>query len=240
MSSRSELLEDLALEIRESLDCFYDAGLVMDANPVKAFEHWPLFPKDLGYKNEERYHECLLSWEGAAGLSYLFDDFQNTGHYRSIINNRDFNLLLRDGSVIQIFYKTFEGQIAQHRLAFFPAPYEFLEEDLTELSFSDIIEALNENDLKTRLRLVSPIRFDYDKNKRDAFHPHSHLTLSRSTCRIPVYGPVSCAHFVRFIIFHFFQEFWHVPSVAELEPKIWKRTLDHPVSDELFLDTSLR
>jgi hypothetical protein len=99
---------------------------------------------------------------------------------------------------------------------------------------------LSESDLKSRLRLVSPIRFDFDSRISDPLHHCSHVTTLKSTCRIPAYGPVSVGHFIRFVLTHFYQEEILEDSLEELDALMYGRTLHVPPGHELFLESSIR
>lgn len=97
--------------------------------------------------------------------------------------------------------------------------------------------ALAEVASKARVRLRSPIRFDFDREGQGPGHPASHIHLTHEECRWPVFGPISLGHFIRFIFRHFY------PEVAAREEHLleWplrfgNRSITQHEEGELFID----
>jgi hypothetical protein len=72
----------------------------------------------------------------------------------------------------------------------------------------EILEDLSPQELKERLNLQSPIRFDFNREKAREDHPASHVHMLRNECRIPVFAPLSIGHFVKFVFRQFYPEKW--------------------------------
>lgn len=154
--------------------------------------------------------------------------------YTEIESNDGYHIKLPDGGLL-IFQYTFSGsgQIAKHRLCYFPS---------FELPTIDEAPHLYENDelygdvvLKKLVRF--PIRFDYDPDShKDVEHPKSHLTLGQyENCRIPVNAAVSPNAFVMFLLRNFYSRSYRknknkldkkpvpiqsMPTVTEAERRI--------------------
>ena len=63
-----------------------------------------------------------ILWEGYKNLSFTLKDIAYTEVYNSLILNKDYNLLLFDGAVIQMKYKFRNKSISEHILIFYPNP----------------------------------------------------------------------------------------------------------------------
>jgi len=159
-------------------------------------------------------------------------------HYIDIIKKNDFNLLLSDGSVIQIAYKIFSEEIQWHRLCFFPCPIAFSDEELTEYTILDLFDVLSPEELIARTKMVTYVRFDFDRNFSDERHAHSHFTFGNSDCRVPVYGPISITHFAEFIIQNFLASRFDIPNYQGFGQSLYGRTLPLRHSHPLFLESA--
>lgn len=181
----------------------------------------------------------ILSWSGSANLSYLFGEYTTLEHYLETLHRRDFSFVFSDGAIAQIFYKIEDDEISQHRLCYMPCPLSYEKEEWLGYSIDEIISALDFENLKSSLRMSSPVRFDFDSKFCDDRHAHSHVTFNKDSCRVPAYGAVSIGHFARFITRYFYEGAFDLRSdLEELRPMIYTRTLSHPITHELHFDTS--
>lgn len=220
-------MNSIVKRIKDDFSIFVDSmteqGFLLDMNPLTAFES----------KNG-----TLLSWSSTAGLAYLFTDYANIAQYVELLQRRDFSLCLIDGGLIQIEYRLDKDGIIGHRLCYTPCPFEYKSEDWEGISLADIPYLLSEKELLERTRLASPFRFDFDINFSDEKHAHAHVSVNRQTCRIPAYGPISLAHFLRFVMRYFQEEMFDSGSWwTELSPKLYTRTLPRPVPHELYIES---
>lgn len=140
--------------------------------------------------------------------SLILDDPACIANYVALLDRRDYSYLMGDGAIIQISY-TFEGNsIDRHRLLYHPCPFSidtsFLEEP--DLSLSDLIREFYMQDPVQSVALSSPIRFDYAPEDAADFHPASHLTLNKQTCRIPVRAPMRFDQFMKFVLENFYPD----------------------------------
>jgi hypothetical protein len=139
--------------------------------------------------------------------------FATIDEYQRLVQNRQYNSILFDGSLLQISYTFRRNNLIKHRLCFYPCPF-YLEPDEWELyqqaglGLLDIFEPLSFDKFQNHLRLQSPVRFDFDLDSATEDHPASHLHLLREDCRIPVFAPLSIGHFVQFVFRHFYPEQW--------------------------------
>jgi hypothetical protein len=170
----------------------------------------------------------------------LFGEFSRLTGYLQSIERREYNFCLSDGAFIQIYYQIEGDEIARHRLCYHPCPFDIEQSEAEEFSLLDFCDLLDAEELRSRLRLVSPIRFDFDSRLADARHHYSHVTTLKSSCRIPAYGPVSVGHFLRFVLSHFYQEHFSEASLEDLEAIMYVRTLHAPPGHEMFFESSVR
>lgn len=145
-----------------------------------------------------------ISFSGAANLGVVLKNVSYEVIYEELKRNQSYNFKMIDGALIQIMYKFIDGEIAAHRLAFFPSP------NLLEYQNNPEIYELDEIYAEVIMKNVVtlPIRFDFDVSN-DIFielhHPKSHLTLGQySNCRIPVSGPITPWGFMDFILRNFY------------------------------------
>ena len=188
----------------------------------------------------ESQQRTMLSWSGGAHLCYLYGEYSTLEHYCAILEQRDFCLCFADGGLVQIRYDIKDRAIISHRLCYFPCPFSFDSEDSEGVSLSVLPLLFSANELRSRIKLASPIRFDFDAELSDERHARSHVSLNKETCRLPAYGPVSLGHFFRFILRYFYEtEFSSLNEWERLRPRFFRRTLQHPPPHEFHLETAL-
>jgi hypothetical protein len=170
----------------------------------------------------------FVTWQGSGNAGSLIAGRGDPTleDYREWLVGRQYNCLLRDGAMIQVSVSFESQQLVHYRMCYWPCPVALDDDALTQSdSAVDVIEwavarALErwiakpvDDDVSDEsnpemgtivanagagdLRMTTPIRFDFDIST--ASHPVSHLTIGRACCRIPVYGPISLGHFVRFV-----------------------------------------
>ena len=182
----------------------------------------------------------VLSWSGGAHLSYLFAEYSTLEHYQAILDLRDFCFCFSDGGLVQIRYEIQDRAIIRHRLCYFPCPFSFTYEDSEGISLAELPYLFSAEELRTRLRLATPIRFDFDAEFTDGHHAHSHFSINKESCRVPAYGPVSLGHFLRFVLRYFYEtEFVGLGEWDVLKPRFYQRTLCYPSPHELHLESAV-
>lgn len=222
MSSTARRLQG---EFELFLDELTERGLLIDSNSLAV----------LRYGNRTR-----LSWSASAGLGYLFTDHSTIEQYVEVLERRDFSLCLHDGGLAQIDYTLSGDEIVAHRLCYIPCPFQYEVADWPGISLASIPSLMSAGELIRDARLVSPIRFDFDVAFADHRHAHSHLTLNKQTCRIPVYGPVSPGHFFRFVLRYFYESNFDTgPWLESVRPKLFSRTLGHPSPHEMHIESAV-
>jgi hypothetical protein len=163
-------------------------GLVDDQNYA--------FLRDVSHNREE------VTFSTGENFSYVLRNAPYLDIYKTIKQERDFNVSLADGAMLQLQY-LFEGEdVVRHRLAFFPSPdlTEFQNEP--EIYESDVIYA----EILDRRVVATPMRFDFD---RDGFiaevHPMAHVTIGQyKNCRIPMRSALCPFRFFEFILKSFY------------------------------------
>lgn len=221
----AELGQRISENFHGFLDLLIERNLLIDSNPL-------LLIKSIKGTN--------LTWSTSTGLSYLFTDYASIDQYVEILNRRDFNFCLYDGGLIQIEYFIKDDEIFKHRLCYIPCPFSYDPLSWEGIALSDIPSMMSASDLLKDARLTSPIRFDFDAEFSDEKHAFSHLTLNKSSCRVPAYGPISLGHFFRFILRYFYEvEFDLGLGWEEFRPKLYSRTLIHPSPHEMHIESAI-
>lgn len=219
------LASHILREYNSVLDELIERELLIDSNAL------------LSFKSQ---NGTVLTWSNNTHLSYLFGEHSTVKHYRSILECRDFCFCFIDGGVIQVRYDIEDGEIVAHRLCYFPCPFSFSPEDVEGIALSELPLLFSAEELLMRFRLASPIRFDFDATFNDDYHAYSHVSINKETCRIPVYGPVSLGHFIRFVLRYFYQrDALYIEDWECVRPKLYNRTLQHPSPYELHLETTV-
>jgi hypothetical protein len=161
--------------------------------------------------------------------------FGSFADYRRLLEDRQYNLVLSDGSLIQAFLAFRHDSLVKHSICYYPCPVQlpiipFDPSDLPELvdsrlfgaletcewlpsTLHDVQQADQFEDQDDRgegyaLRMRAPLRFDFDPEAATPFHPTSHLHLGDSESRIPVSAPLSMGAFIRFIFHIFYPSLW--------------------------------
>ena len=213
-------------QIRNDVDQFittlYEERLAIDTNPVLLLES---------------PGEAMITWSNETTLSDLFDLDSTWDEYIETMRRRWFSVVLWDGAYLQCSY-TFSGaRLIKHRLCYFPCPISFTETEASRLTIEEMMFLLEDHELRNRLRLEGPLRFDYDQGAGSVDHPPVHLTISRKSCRIPVSYPLSVGHFVRFVFAHFYPEQYEASArLRAWSCATWDRCLPAVQYDTIFLD----
>lgn len=199
------------------LDNVTELGLVRDSNPLVEYN----------FHSMEDGRVNRLTWSDKANLSYLFGDFFTVEQYIQVLEKRDYTILFLDGALLQVDYTIVGDDVKKHRLCYLPSPIDYEPGNLYEMTVDEYIGCLSASEIMKSVRLVTPVRFDFDGKFRDEKHEHSHLTINKSSCRVPGYGAVSLPHFFKFIVRYFYEDFFSKPRLWEgIEPIVYKRTLD--------------
>ncbi len=143
-----------------------------------------------------------VSFQRSAEFSSVLRNAHYEELYHAIKKNRDYNISLVDGGLLQLQYTFDDDEIVKQRLGFFPSPDLSEFQNSPEIYEHDLIYA----EIIGRKVVTTPIRFDFD---REAFveddHPMSHLTIGQyKNCRIPIRSAVSPYRFFEFILGAFY------------------------------------
>lgn len=132
--------------------------------------------------------------------------------YKTLDSEKNYNIKLIDGALIQLMYY-FEGEnLKKYRLAFFPSPFlNSYDDDPTFYDHDNIYADI----INPSINIVrTPIRFDYDPdNFTPIHHSKSHCTIGQyKGCRIPVSEPLTPIGFIEFIIKNFYNSVYQEMS----------------------------
>ena len=164
-----------------------------------------------------------VTFGGDGGLAYVLKDTPYTDLYKEIKENRDYNISLPDGGLIQLQYVFQDDEVEKHRLAFFPSPDLSEYQNDPEIYEMDLVYA----DIIDTKVVTTPFRFDFD---REAFiegdHPMSHVTIGMyKNCRIPMRSALSPFKFFEFILSSFYNT-----AFRKYSDQIVGRGLLHPMT----------
>jgi hypothetical protein len=236
--------QELRGEIERAVNVLIDVKLAVDANP-------PILRR-FG-------SDVLLTWPTQAGEGAFTDNqFGTIQEYRRLVLTRQYTCAFVDGALVQISF-TFRGDdVIANRLCYYPCPLVLeagvwdpteiplldLFDSLVAEEFDEVLRIVGQSDparYSPRLRMRGPIRFEYAPEQRADDHPASHMHLGREEARLPVFGPLSFGHFLRFIVRHHYPEFWTYSAVL----RGWRQTTGTrciaPADEEgLFIDCRAR
>jgi hypothetical protein len=222
-------------EVSSFVGTLLEQGLVIDSNSTvvrrqgsTAYVVWSSAPRDF------------------VRFPFPAELFATAAEYRMLLEERQYNCLLFDGSYLQACYEFRHGDLTKYRLCYYPCPIrlpdlgplysdnlgdifdEYMVQVFDDLEWvkyaqnpaqrSDSEEAAKTLEEMPRLRLRSPVRFDYDIDAQGPSHPASHVHISDSECRVPVYAPLSFGHFARFVFRHFYSAEWHEHEFLQTWP----------------------
>ena len=208
-------------QVRTFVNAMLEYGLALASNPVVS---------------ATAGDTTIVSWSKAPAISTTFGRFASIAEYATFLDQRDFNLVLRDGALLQIAY-TFKGRVlVGHRLCHYPCPIDISDLEADDGSITEWIEALDAGELRERLRLRTPLRLDFDMKAAKNDHPASHFTISEETCRIPVAAPVSLGHFVSLVFSQFYPAAWAAYDfLQKVSHHQWENTLGETETNRIFL-----
>lgn len=146
-----------------------------------------------------------VTFSGFEHISIALSSIEYAEIYYELAGTRSYNMKLIDGALLQMMYRIEDGQLLQHRLAFYPSP--------SLLPFQDDPESYMRDELFIEIikrRIIPfPLRFDFDARDGvhiDTAHPKSHFTLGDvNGCRIPVSAALTPRWFIEFILRNFYQ-----------------------------------
>lgn len=181
-------------------------GLVLSSRNHRAF------PKADGT------HE--VTW-GNDGFILKNESFASLEEYCALVENRQYSMLLMDGSFFQLSFTLKRDRIIKHRLCWYPSPLvfeNFVAESVDLISV--ILDTIDGGDIG-KFKLRSPVRFDYSPTDARIDHPAVHLHICNESCRIPVKTPLCLRKFMQFIVENFYEEI--LPNSAlHKDTKTWR------------------
>lgn len=160
--------------------------------------------------------------------------FGSVREYLQFLRNGQYTLVLFDGALIQVAYSFDRGSLKKHRICYYPCPVDLDFRGSDYIDFYEVIEGTIETDSLERIRLRSPLRFDFDIDAARQNHAASHLHLNREAARIPIYGPISIGHFVRFICRNFYQHILEKhQSLQSWSLRFWEKSITNSEENEI-------
>jgi hypothetical protein len=159
----------------------------------------------------QKYPEIVghdICWEGFRNISFVLQNEPYEVIYRECLKEKDFNILMLDGALIQFMYRFRRDEIVAHKIAFYPSPSIERFQDNPDIYEQYYYGQEIFTDIFDEKVVCAPMRFDFDSAEEkhvDVNHPKSHLTLGNYTnCRIPVKAPITPYRFILFILRSFY------------------------------------
>lgn len=141
---------------------------------------------------------------GKYDLSIVMKNISYEEIYNILNKEKNYNIKMIDGALIQMMYEFDNNYLKKYRLAFFPSPT--LEEFQNEVELYEMDEIYA--DVLHKNIVTTPLRFDYDSNEEIYIpieHSKSHLTIGQyKNCRIPILKPITPNIFMDFILRNFY------------------------------------
>ena len=163
-------------------------------------------------------NQYSVRWASTNERSYRRVDDIDLQEYLDCIRSGDFSLLLLDGGILQASATFLDGAVIESRFYYIPCPVRFEKSELEvggELyPLEDFIGELSQEELKIRLCIRAPFRFELNPTQVGDEHPLSHVHIGAASSRIPVALAMCWDSFSRFVFKNFYPG--HFPSVADL------------------------
>ncbi|MCG7406586.1 DUF2290 domain-containing protein [Paenibacillus sp. ACRRX] len=182
----SRLTQQLYNEVTEVTSQLIDFSLSIDQN----------FPS---IRKNDKFD--VIDWGKSDNLSIVFKNIEYNSIYNELYTDRNFNIKMVDGTLIQLMYMVYNDKLVSHRLAVFPNPYLEQFQNEPEIYEKEDLYA----DILAKSIVPIPIRFDYNEDMHDEYHAKSHASFGQyKNCRIPVHAPITPTAFVDFILRNFY------------------------------------
>lgn len=215
-------------ELLQELDDFVELLAVSElaVGTSKAIEHW--LPGSVR----------RITWSSNPIVpGDLFrGDIMTVADYQEWVSMGGYSAVLFDGALLQLSFDFRGSELVGHRLAYLPCPFQVDFEMMSAFSLSELMDLYCEEP-SARVAMKSPVRFDFDPRNQAGNHPASHLTMQRSTVRMPVVAPLSPGHFIHFVFANFYPTLWSVHDFLRDWPRYeFGRTILREEEDELYIN----
>lgn len=181
--------EDLISAINQLIFEWQKSGFIIDSRNHQAYQ------KSNGLVE--------VTW-GNDGYVLKENDFSTLSEYCSLIENRQYSMLLVDGSFFQISYGLRKREVVRHRLCWYPSPIKFADDLMDSGGIIDaVLDKMAKGDTSF-FQSRSPLRFDFSPDDASDLHPEVHLHIGHEDCRIPVKSALSLRAFMMFVVENFY------------------------------------
>lgn len=144
-------------------------------------------------------------------------NFNKYDAYKKIIDNKSFEALLFDFSIIRCSME-FEGsKLVKQSFSWIPCPVDYEKLKIEEFSDIDSFSLYLDEAMKdcTNLCFRSTVRFDFDSNNNTEVHPISHVHFQHSNTRINSENPICFSSFLKYIIQNYYPESYFLKKNLE-------------------------
>ncbi|HFE9685427.1 DUF2290 domain-containing protein [Clostridium perfringens] len=189
---------------------------------------------DSGLADEYNFPICKdnkVYWNNQNDVSIAMKNIPYREIYNILLKNKNYNIKLPDGGLLQFMYEFDKEGLLKHRLAFFPSPYLEEFQNNPDIYMEDILYG----DVVSRQVMPVIVRVDYNRIEIDSntHHPYCHMTLGQyKNCRIPVEKSISPSNFTEFIL----ENFYYIPSKSFLSndfKKLVSHNKEHIAKEDL-------
>lgn len=181
-------------------NCLNEANLLRDWNPT-AIEYTNIVAEGGKKKKVSR-----VTWSVNVIKPDILEYPDSTlEEYIKLVENRNYNFLLVDGSVLQFTYDIDRhDNVLGCRLVWYPCPVKLDPGDLDDFTIEEIISGSPPAAINCR----APIRVDFSPAQIANNHSCTHLHLGMENFRLPVHRALEPCRFVRLIIRSAYPSVW--------------------------------
>jgi hypothetical protein len=153
-----------------------------------------------------------ITWQNSKNFNIALKNKDYRDIYKVFEKERNFNIKMIDGALIQINYILKRNKIIKSRLAYFPSPnLERYEDDIEGYENYYFGEGVY-SDLIDKYIITTPIRFDFNSDEEAYIndkHPYSHIHFGQiENCRIPINSPITPNIFFKFLLKNFYNKIY--------------------------------
>jgi len=152
-------------------------------------------------KSGETNNEQITWTNHQRGRNLSSRYFNNIDQYMSVLCNGAYHALFCDYSILRYSFVFDKNKLVSQNLLWWPCPVNVDKELADEFGVIDAINlTLEDKGLVSKLRMRSPIRFDFDINNNTFDHPRAHFHMQHPENRINTREPICFNTFVKFIL----------------------------------------
>lgn len=190
-------VESIYNQVVNTLDRLYDLGVL----------YYYQLPTVKEWKNH-----AVLSWNNyQSDIKTSERYFIRPEQYCKIISTSAYWALLKDYSIIRGSFEFINNKLIKESLLWWPCPVILDDDMVNEFGIDDSVElSFQENNSISKVRMRTPMRFDFDVKNNRRNHPRAHLHMQNVETRINTCEPICFNRFMDFVLNSFYLD-WKIP-----------------------------